>query len=132
MTLDISGKENRLTLNWTGVASFTQWCEEQELPEPFFGWDQHTGIGTINPRDEDDRAKAQEWVDAFEKTFPEQILEGVSGAITDAYRAGYADGGNDAKSGGIKEKNWNLWFATAWCLFLKEWLRKGKGKITYG
>lgn len=123
MTLDISTMSDYISLNWTGVHGFIEWCKEKKLPHPFPKWSGGNPGVILDSAVEEDRLLLIGWVNAFEGAFPAQAEMGVAESITDAYRAGLKDDES--------ELQWNLWLATAWYHQLKSAL-DSRSKIKFG
>lgn len=72
MGLDMSSAKNYIRANWSGVRSFYDWCADNDLPDPFPGWN---GANSESMLWEQHAKDWEEWRKAFAEKFPHLVSD---------------------------------------------------------
>ena len=124
MGLDIYGKKDYIRFNWTGSRVFQEWCFKNQLPQPFIKWNGNND-GKDGPyldlSKDEDRESVKEFLDAYEKKFPEFAEYGYGEAVRNVLF--------DKDQLGTDEK-WDEYTGLAYYMFLR-YQYEIQGEVVY-
>jgi hypothetical protein len=128
MGLDVGNNLGDFHLNWAGTRWFREWCQDQEMPDPFIGWvsGDNSGDQCVLGPDNVHTDLARVWCRALERKQP-AIAELGSELITnqrtiELYEYLYPKGRLRA---GLGKKEWCRRALAAWYAILKNGIEHG-------